>query len=40
MDPIYWTLLPQREESVSAKEAAALMLIFAEGGELPAQRLN
>ena len=40
MDPVYWTLLPQGEESFSAKEATALMLIFAEGGELPAQRLN
>ena len=40
MDPIYWTLLPQREESVSAKEVAALMLIFAEHGELPAQKVN
>ena len=33
MDPTYWTLLPQRKESVGAKEAAALMLVFAEGGD-------
>lgn len=40
MDTLYWTLLPRREESVSAKEAAELAAIFAESGELPAQKLN
>ena len=40
LDPAYFTLLPSREESFSAKEAAAMMMIFAEGGELPAQRIN
>ena len=40
MNPTYWTLLPRREESVTVEEAAALTLIFAEHGELPAQRMN
>jgi hypothetical protein len=40
LDPAYFTLLPDREESFSAKEAAALALIFAEHGELPAEKLN
>ena len=40
MDTLYWTLLPRREETVTAKEAAELMRIFAESGELPAQKLN
>jgi hypothetical protein len=40
MDTLYWTLLPRREETVSAKEAAELAAIFAESGELPAQKLN
>ena len=40
MDSLYWTLLPRREEIVTAKEAAELMRIFAESGELPAQKLN
>ena len=40
MDSTYWTLLPRREESFSAKEAAALTLIFGEHGELPAQKIN
>ena len=40
MDTLYWTLLPRREETVTAKEAAELALIFAESGELPAQKIN
>jgi hypothetical protein len=40
MDTLYWTLLPRREESVTATEAAELAAIFAESGELPAQKLN
>ena len=40
MDSLYWTLLPRREETVTAKEAAELAAIFAESGELPAQKLN
>ena len=40
MDTLYWTLLPRREETVTAKEAAELAAIFAESGELPAQKLN
>ena len=40
MDPTYWTLLPRREESVTADEATALALIFGEHGELPAQKIN
>ena len=40
MDALYWTLLPRRAETVTAKEAADLMRIFAESGELPAQKLN
>jgi hypothetical protein len=39
MDTLYWTLLPRREETVTAKEAAELAAIFAESGELPAQKL-
>jgi hypothetical protein len=39
-DSLYWTLLPRREETVTAKEAAELAAIFAESGELPAQKLN
>jgi hypothetical protein len=40
MDSRYWTLLPRREETVTAKEAAELAATFAESGELPAQKLN
>ena len=40
MDPLYWTLLPRREETVTATEEAELTQIFAEHGELPAQKLN
>jgi hypothetical protein len=40
MDSLYWTLLPGREETITAKEAAELAAIFAESGELPAQKLN
>ena len=32
MDPLYWTMLPGRTETISADEIAALMLIFGEGG--------
>ena len=40
VDPEYFTLLPSRRESFTAEEAEALALIFGEGGELPAQKLN
>ena len=40
MDSLYWTILPRRVETVTAKEAAELAAIFAESGELPAQKLN
>jgi hypothetical protein len=40
MDSLYWTLLPRREETITAKEAVELMRIFDESGELPAQKLN
>ena len=40
MDPLYWTILPGRTETVTAKEAAELAAIFAESGELPAQKIN
>jgi hypothetical protein len=40
MDSLYWTLLPRREETVTAKEAEELARISAESGELPAQKLN
>ena len=40
MDPLYWTLLPRREESVTLEEAMDLALIFGESGELPAQKIN
>ena len=40
MDLLYWTMLPLRVETVTAKEAADLAAIFAESGELPAQKLN
>jgi hypothetical protein len=40
LDSTYWTLLPGREETVTAEEAAALALVFGEHGELPAQKLN
>ena len=40
MDTLYWTLLRRREETVTAREAAELLRIFAESGELPAQKLN
>ena len=35
MDLLYWTMLPLRVETVTAKEAAELTRIFAESGELP-----
>jgi hypothetical protein len=40
LDTLYWTLLPRREETVTATEAAELAAIFAESGEFPAQKLN
>ena len=40
MDTLYWTLLPGREETITAREAAELAAIFAESGELPAQKLQ
>ena len=40
MDCLYWTMLPRREETITAKEAAELAAIFAETGELPAQRTD
>ena len=32
-------MLPQREESITAKEARALALIFGENGEFPAHKV-
>jgi hypothetical protein len=40
MDPTYWTLLPRREESVTAEEAAELALVFGENGEFAALKVN
>jgi hypothetical protein len=39
MDPLYWTLLPRREESLTAEEAAELQLMVGEAGEFPAWKL-
>jgi hypothetical protein len=40
IDPCYWHLLPGQEDSVASDEATALAEIFAEDGELPAQKLR
>jgi hypothetical protein len=40
VDPEYFTLLPSRRESFTAEEAEALASIFAEDGELRAQKMN
>jgi len=40
IDPAYWSLLPAREEIVSAEEAQELDRIFGKHGELPAQKLQ
>ena len=39
MDSLYWSMLPQREESITAKEARALELIFGENGEFPTHKV-
>jgi len=40
MDPLYWTLLPNRKETVTAEEVAELKLVFGESGEFPASKLS
>ena len=40
LDTAYFTLLPKREEVLSAEEIAELSLIFGEDGEVPVKRLH
>jgi hypothetical protein len=38
-DPAYWTLLPRREETITATELKSLELLFAESGEFPTRKV-